>query len=341
MKKSFLTIIQYFFFLGLGILFVWLTVKDIDHQQWLHIKNSLLQARLWLIIPVIFLLFISHYSRALRWKILMEPLGYKPSNFNTFAAVMIGYLVNAAVPRLGEVIKCTILSRYENIRADNLIGTIVIERIIDLCCLLSIFIIALITQGDIIGAYIAQLMAGFFTDDAGNFSYFKIIFTLSLLIIFTLLFYYLLKRFGHIDAVGKLKKLVNGVILGLGSIKQIKHKGWFVFHTVFIWFLYLISTTIGIWALRETQHLGIAEGLTTLAVGSVGMIITPGGIGAYPFLVEKVMLLYQISEETGKALGWLLWTVQTLIILLAGLIFSALLSYYNKKIKTLANGEQH
>lgn len=341
MKKSLLTIIQYFFFLGLGILFVWLTIKDITPQQWQHIKSSLLNARHWLIAPVVILLFISHYSRALRWKILMQPLGYNPSTFNTFAAVMIGYLVNAGVPRLGEVVKCTILSRYEKVRADNLIGTIVIERIVDLICLITIFIIALLTQGHIIGNYVYKLFAGMFTDDAGNFSFYKIAFTLFIFFAFLLLFYIILKRFGHIDAVGKIKKLIKGIVSGLGSIRYIRQKGWFIFHTILIWSLYLASTTLGITALQETKHLGLAEGITTLAVGSVGMIVTPGGIGAYPFLVEKLLILYNIQEETGTALGWLLWTVQTLIILVAGLIFTGLISFYNKNKNTVANGEQY
>ncbi|MGZ8543997.1 MAG: lysylphosphatidylglycerol synthase transmembrane domain-containing protein, partial [Flavisolibacter sp.] len=121
MKKPVLTILQYLFFFGLGILFVWLSVKDITAQHWADIKESIRQSRQWLIIPAFLLLFIAHYSRALRWKILMEPLGYHPSNFNTFAAVMIGYLVNSAVPRLGEVVKCTLLARYEKVRADRLV----------------------------------------------------------------------------------------------------------------------------------------------------------------------------------------------------------------------------
>jgi glycosyltransferase 2 family protein len=119
MKKSFLTILQYLFFLGLGILFVWLTVRGIGKDDWQHIKVSLQNARHWVIFPVLLILLLSHYIRALRWKILMEPLGYTPSTFNTFAVVMIGYLVNSGVPRLGEVVKCTLLAKYENLRADR------------------------------------------------------------------------------------------------------------------------------------------------------------------------------------------------------------------------------
>ncbi len=313
---------------------MWLSVRKIENEQWLQIKAALQRARAWLIIPVIILLLLSHFSRAIRWKILMEPLGYKPSTFNTFAAVMIGYLVNAGVPRLGEVVKCTLLSKYEKVRADKLIGTIVMERAVDVVCLALVFLAALFFQGHVIGEYVGSLFGNFFRDDAGQTSVTKIILYVGGLLFFIGAVYYLLKRFGHIDAVGKIKAVLKGIFHGLQSIRFIKNKGWFLFHSVVIWTLYLLSTTLGIYALQETAHLGIKGGLTTLAIGSVGMVLTPGGIGAYPLLVSKLMGLYGIDETTiGNALGWLLWTVQTVIIVLGGLILIPLFSYYNKNKK--------
>jgi uncharacterized membrane protein YbhN (UPF0104 family) len=342
MKKSLLTILQYLFFLGLGFLFVWLTIRDLTRDDWALIKLSVQNARHWLVIPVICLLFLSHYSRAVRWKLLMEPLGYKPSTFNTFAAVMIGYLVNAGVPRLGEVVKCTILSRYEKVRADKLVGTIVVERLVDLISLIIIFTLALIFQGHIIGDFTLRLFGNFFKNSAGETSLTKLFVFLSFVVFFCVLFYFLLKRFAHIDAIAKVTRVLVGIRHGLGSIRLIRHKGLFLFHSVLIWVLYLASTTIGIYALRETEHLGIGGGLTTLGIGSIGMIITPGGIGAYPLLVSELIGLYGLdAKTTGRALGWLLWSVQTIIILGGGLIFFGLLSYYNKKQQTLESIQQH
>ena len=331
MKKPILTILQYLFFLGLGILFVWLSVKDIHHEEWIKIKSSLQRGRLWLIVPALLMLFLSHFSRAIRWKILMEPLGYKPSNFNTFAAVMIGYLVNAGVPRLGEVVKCTILSRYEKVRADRLVGTIVMERAVDVVCLGVVFIAALFFQGHIIGEFVGSLFGNFFKSKTGETSFSKLTLFIGSLLALGILLYFLLKRFGHIDAVGKIVTVFKGIFNGLQSIRFIKNKWWFVFHTVLIWMLYLGSTTIGIYALKETAHLGLGGGITTLAVGSVGMIITPGGIGAYPALVSQLIEVYGLDKKiVGTTLGWLLWSVQTIIIIVGGLIMIALFSYYNK-----------
>jgi uncharacterized protein (TIRG00374 family) len=342
MKKSFVTIIQYLFFISLGVFFVWLSVKDIKHEQWLQIKDSIQRARHWIVFPVILMLLLSHYSRALRWKILMEPLGYKPSTFNTFASVMIGYLVNTGVPRLGEVVKCTLLSKYEKLRADKLIGTIVMERAVDVVCLLIVFVAAIIFQWHIIGDFVFNAFGKFFTDRTGHTSMVKLVIGLvSIILIFSIL-YFILKRFGHIDAIAKIKEIIRGILHGLSSIRFIKHKALFLFHTVLIWALYLFSTTAGIYALQETAHLGFGGGLTTLVMGSVGMIISPGGIGAYALVVAKLMKLYGLDEDTiGAALGWLLWSVQTLIILVGGLIFFSLFSYYNKKEKKLENSQQH
>ena len=284
-----------------------------------------------MILPVCLTLLLSHFSRAIRWKILMEPLGYKPSTFNTFAAVMIGYLVNSGVPRLGEVVKCTLLSRYEKVRADKLVGTILVERAVDVVCLGIVFLLALVFEGHIIGDFVASLFGNFFKNQAGETSFTKVLVYLGGLFGIFLVVYFLLKRFGHIDAIGKLKNILKGILNGLQSIRYIKHKGWFLFHTILIWALYLLSTSIGIFALRETAHLGFEGGLTTLAVGSVGMILTPGGIGAYPVLVSQLMEVYGLNKEiVGTTLGWLLWTVQTFIVVMGGVVLILLFSFYNK-----------
>jgi hypothetical protein len=334
MKKYILTIFQYLFFVLLGFFFVWLSVKDIHEAQWLQIKDALSRARHWLILPAMLLVLVSHYSRALRWKILMEPMGYKPSNFNVFAAVMIGYLVNAGVPRLGEVVKCSMLARYEKVRVDRLVGTIVMERAVDVICLLVVFAGALIFQGDVISEHIGAGFTAFFKDSSGHTSLRKTAIVLGSGFAFCFLLYFLLKRFGHIDAVGKIKNVLTGILHGLNSIRMVQHKGQFFFHTLFIWGCYLGGTTVGIYALQETSHLGLGGGLTTLALGSVGMLVSPGGIGAYAWIVAKLIGWYGLPEETiGNALGWLLWSVQTLIILIGGTVCFALLSYFNKNTR--------
>lgn len=342
MKKRIFTLLQYLLFMGLGIFFVWLSVKDIHQEQWLQIKDALNRARHWLIIPALLLLLLAHYSRALRWKLLMEPMGYHPSTFNVFAAVMIGYLVNTGVPRLGEVVKCSILAQYEKVRVDRLVGTIVMERAVDVICLVIVFALALLFEGHVINEHLSARFSSAFQDSTGHTSVRKIAVVAVAGAALLALAFFLLKRFGHINAAVKIKTVLSGILHGLGSIRMVRRKGLFLFHTVFIWALYLAATTVGIYALQETSHLGISGGITTLALGSVGMLVSPGGIGAYAWIVAKLMGWYGLDETTiGNALGWLLWSVQTAIVLLGGLICFGALSYYNKKTNARATRQQH
>lgn len=332
MKTKFLTVLKYLFFIALGGFFVWLSVRHLTHEKWEDIKHAVARGRKWVIFPVILFLLIAHYSRAMRWKLLMEPMGYKPSNFNVFAAVMIGYLVNAGAPRLGEVFKCTLLARYEKFRIDKLIGTILIERAVDLVCLIIVFISALIVEGDIFGQMMKSLAKEFFYDKTGHLSNRKLLITSGSLMLFLILFYIVLKRFGHIDIIARIKKSVKNVIHGLSSINNLEHKGWFIFHSLMIWTMYWFATTAGLYALKETQYLGLAGGLAALVVGTFAIILTPGGIGAYPVFIAKLLELYGLDPDTtGIASGTLMWAVQTAIILLGGMACFTLISKYNKK----------
>lgn len=331
MKIKLLTLFKYFFFLALGVFFVWLSVRNLNHENWLQIKGALARGRKWVILPVIIVLLISHYSRAIRWKLLMEPLGYRPSNFNVFAAVMIGYLVNAGVPRLGEVFKCTLLARYEKVKADKLIGTILVERAVDIICLLVVFILAIIFQGEIFGKYMQEMLTTFFHDKTGTLSTLKLSIASGIFLFIVLLIYFILKRFGHIDLVAKIKAVLKNILQGLSSIRKLKNKKWFIFHSILIWTMYFLASYLGLFALRETQVLGLAGGLTTLAIGTVGMILTPNGIGAYPLLIAQLLGLYGLNPDTtGNASGWLMWSAQTFIVLIGGLICFILISRKNK-----------
>lgn len=329
MKKKIVTALQYLFFLGLGLFFVWLSVRNISAADWQQIVDSVKAARHWLVIPVTIMLLAAHYFRALRWKLLMNTIGYHPSNFNTWAAVMIGYLVNAGVPRLGEVVKCTLLARYEKIRADKLVGTIVLERIIDVVCLVIVFLLTLLFQGHVIGDFTADLFSGAISNDFIS-SPKGLLVVIGLVLVIVLLFS-LLKKYSHINVVSKIKGALNNVAHGIGTIRHLQQRGLFLLYTVLIWLLYLGSTTAGIYALHETEHLGVGAGLTILTVGSLAMIVTPGGIGAYPLVVASLMKEYGLDPHTiGSALGWLLWSAQTVIILVGGVIFFALLQVFNK-----------
>src|SRR5215213_6845489 len=175
MNKKLLAYLQYLFFIALAGFFIWLSFRNIDAQKWKQLLAALRQAKLWIFFPVLFLLLLSHWLRAVRWKMLIEPLGYKPSTLNVFFGVMVGYFVNLGAPRLGEIVKCTVLARYEKVPADKLVGTIVAERAFDLLCLIIFCGVTIALEFDVIGAFAWETIGPVFQNKAGNFSYIRIL----------------------------------------------------------------------------------------------------------------------------------------------------------------------
>lgn len=340
MNKKVLTVLQYAFFFGLGVFLVWWSLRNVSDNDWKEIKNAFLTVRVGLILPVALALLASHYSRALRWRILMEPLGYKPRISNTYIAVLIGYLANLAVPRLGEILKCTLLARYEKVPADKLVGTIVAERAFDVICLLLVMAIAFFTQTDIIGEYLSNLLNNIFKNKAGQTDPSRLYWLAGIGLVALGAFWFALKKFSHFSIVQKFRKILEGIWHGLTSVRYIKKKGWFFFHTVFIWLMYLASVQIGMFAMQDTAHYGIKPSLSVLSTGSIAMILTPSGIGAYPLFIQETMLLYGLKESLGIAFGWLMWTVQFFLILISGFAAFGLLPYFNKT-KTNAPAPKH
>ncbi|PWT73956.1 MAG: hypothetical protein C5B59_12070 [Bacteroidetes bacterium] len=332
MKKKIVSVLQYLFFVGLAVFFLWLSLRDLDNERWTQLKSAMQRAHYWLLIPVFLLLLLSHWLRAMRWRQLMEPLGYQPSKLNTFLAVMIGYFVNLGVPRLGEVFKCTILARYDKVPAHKLVGTIVAERAFDVICLGIVFGLTFLFQFDTISSLVDTYIYPLFRNKSGKASYERIAIILGGLLLLLFLLRFLFNRLGHINIVQKIKNIFIGIWHGLISVRSLKNMPLFFFYTIGIWCLYLVSTWVGFFAIRETSGLSLADALTVLAMGSVGMIVSPGGIGAYALLVQETVALYNIPKEPyGQALGWLLWLGQFLSFILFGVISFILLPQVNKK----------
>ena len=179
-----------------------------DAKNWADCKQALQSARYFLFIPVFFILSASHISRALRWKILMKPMGYNPSLLNTFFAVMVGYLANLAIPRLGEVLKCTILGKYEKVPPDKLIGTILIERAVDVISLGIVFIIALLTQASIIGQYAQDTINKYFLSGSRQALIIKFCIIIATALLLYFLFKIIFKKYSHNLFIQKDRKSV-------------------------------------------------------------------------------------------------------------------------------------
>ncbi len=329
MTKKLVSLFQYVFFLGLGIFLIWWSLRSLSGDDRVQISHALEKARYGYIFPAVAILLFSHWLRAVRWRLIMAPLGYRPSTLNTFFAVMVGYLANQAVPRLGEVLRCSTLTRYERIPLDKLLGTVILERTVDTICLLLVFVLALFMQPSLYD----NIMLTFFGSGEGQkIAGFSLYIIAGLLIIaLGVVVIIFLSRRKLSGPLGVLQKIILHVWQGFIAIKSLKKPGYFIFLSVMIWFLYGASVYVGFLMLQETSLYGIKEALTVLSAGSLAMVATPGGIGAYAFLVQKTMELYQLNSGVGLALGWLLWFPQVAAVIVAGGLSLLALPVYNRK----------
>jgi uncharacterized protein (TIRG00374 family) len=330
MNKRLISILQYTVFLGAGIFLVWWQLKGMTAEQKTQFTSALRSANYWLIIPIIFMSLLSHLSRAYRWKLLLEPLDYYPKIKNVFAVTMVGYLANAAIPRLGEVLKCTFLSKYEHIKVEKLVGSILIERTFDLFCFVLFIGITVLIQVDKIGGFIKEKIASF-GDKAAMPLWAKGLIVLSIIMLIYFILKLLVKKYPENKTILKINNFFTGIGQGFIAIRSLKKRSQFIAHTLFIWAMYLLQIYVGFMAMEHTAELDIKAACSVLVLASFAMIITPNGIGLFPIFVMQTLILYDIDSAYGKAFGWLIWGVATSIILVVGFICLLLLPYINKQ----------
>ena len=260
---------------------------------------------------------LSHFSRAYRWKFMLDPLGFKPKFTNSILAVLVGYLVNLALPRAGEVSRALVLTNYENIPFEKGFGTIVAERIADLIMMLCIIIITLFVQFD----FIYELLSN-------NFDPTKIGVLLVILILVFYIFTYFVKK-ATSGFFLRIKTFVFGLVEGVTSIFKMKKKWAFIFHTLFIWAMYVLMFWATIPAIEglEVPFGGVLIGFIA---GGFSIAATNGGIGLYPIAVTAALALFDIPTEPASAFGWIMWTAQTAMVIVFGGLSFLLLPICNK-----------
>jgi uncharacterized protein (TIRG00374 family) len=320
--------IAFFFFIG--ILLIWWSLHQIPAQEWDKFTTALKTTKYWIVLPVLLMLGFSHFLRALRWRLIMEPLGYKPTIINTYLAVLIGYLANLAVPRLGEVLKCTLLSKYEKVPAEKIVGTIVAERAFDVLSLGIVFLLALTLQFNVIEAGWHQLQAQASQNPAKPNNHY-LLYIVTGLIVLSLLMIWLFKNKWS-KTIANIKLILLGIWEGVISATKLKKHNLFFLYSFGIWFMYLSATYIGLMGTEGTTS-SFATAISCLAYASIGMILTPGGIGAYAYLMAKVLELNGIEYTLGLANGTIQWFAQFLIIIVLGGISLILLPIINKQQK--------
>ena len=300
--------------LALGGFLVWYSLSNISIDVLIgYFKNANYS---WIFLGLFFGI-LSHLSRAYRWKFMLEPIGYKPKFTNSVLAVLIAYLVNLAIPRAGEVSRAAVMTNYENVPFEKGFGTIVAERIADLIMMLIIVAITLFVQFDFIYDLLTK-----------NFDPTKIILLLVALIIGFFVFTSFVKK-AKKGFLLKIKTFVAGLVEGVTSIFKMKNKWAFIFHTVFIWAMYVAMFWATIPAI-EGLNVPIGGVLIGFIAGGFSIAATNGGVGLYPIAVAGAFALFGIDEEPANAFGWIMWTAQTAMIVIFGGLSFLVLPIYNK-----------
>lgn len=329
--KAALPILKYILLLAISGLLLWLAFRGQDISKILsELKNANYN---WVLLSVL-VSMVAHYVRGLRWKMLVKPLGYSPSNVNMFNAVMVGYLANLAVPRMGEVTRCGMLTKTDDVPMQSLVGTVIIERIIDVLFLLGILVLSVLLEYNTIHNFLFSNIINPLLDKFQNAQ--TSIILGVLIVIFIGIFFYLIKKFHHKLLSNKLYAKIWNILLGFKdgvlSVNKMENKGLFILYSVVIWLMYTLSTWLCFFAIEPTSGLSLSAGLFIMAVGGIGMSApVQGGIGAYEAAIQIALLVYGINASDGLSYATLNHSSQILSILVIGSISLLFIFINNKK----------
>jgi uncharacterized protein (TIRG00374 family) len=337
MASSLKAFFQYVLVLAITGFLVWFSLRGLEvkegENKWEYIYHTWQSANKGWLLMMAALLMTSHVLRAERWKMLMEPAGHKITLGNSFLSLLVGYLVNLVIPRGGEVSRCYNLYKLDNSPVEVSFGTVVVERLTDLLCLVLLLVIAFAVESEKLFAFIDTLpiqtsvLPGKFTGlllvgVAGVSS--------------VLFFYWLAKKNQKLNAF--LKKTISGFKQGFVAVFKLERKSLFIFYSVAIWMLYFLMSYCVILAFEETSHLGLGAVLSLFAIGSIAMAAPlPGGAGSYHALVPAgLVFLYQVPHSDAVAFTFVFHGWQTFNMIVGGAISLVITSYLVKKKKAVS-----
>ena len=318
--KKLLSFLKYALLLGISAFLMWYALKELDFQKmWAELRNTNYS---WIGLSL-FMGVAAYMSRAYRWHMQIKPTGHNPSLVRTYRAMMVGYLANLVLPRMGEVVRCSVLKRSDGVPVNTGFGTVIAERFIDLLMLLLAIGLTLLVEFN----RIRDFFLGLFTEKYSGFEQtlnslywvFWVMLGAFVVILFIMLRH--LSRLRKNRYFRKTVDFVKGMLQGVFSITRLDNQFAFWGHTIFVWLMYYAMSVVVFFAMPATSDLGWGAGLSVLVIGSLGMAApVQGGIGVYHLLVQATLLLYGVPKEAGMAYALLAHTSQTLLVVVMGVI---------------------
>ncbi|WP_452227217.1 lysylphosphatidylglycerol synthase transmembrane domain-containing protein [Lacinutrix cladophorae] len=304
----------------LAVFFGWLTFSRLPISE---IIPYFKKANYWWIVLGVFFGFLSHLSRAYRWNYMLKPMGYSIKTQNSIMSIFIAYLANFGIPRSGEVLRAAVATNYEGVPFEKSFGTIVTERVFDVIMVLLICVVTLFFQFDFIYNILIEKLH----------PQKIIILVLVMSLALALLIFYIKKSKGK--TANKIKGFANGLLEGITSVRNMKNKGAFIFHTIFIWVMYILMFYITSFSVQELHGAPFSSLIVAFIAASFTIATTNGGVFFYPAAVLSALTLFGLAEEPSYAFGWIIWTSQTFMIIVFGIISFIYLPIFNKKHKNL------
>jgi uncharacterized protein (TIRG00374 family) len=317
MKKA-INVLKYLLLLAVSVFLMAYALRSINFKA---VKAELDQANYTWIVVTLVISVAGYVSRAIRWRMQYIPLGFKPGTRQTYHALMVGYLANIVLPRAGEVIRCTLLKRSEEVPVNVSLGTVITERVIDLVMLLLCMGLALLLEF----GRVKDLFLGILSERVSGLQQnLQTLYLLGAVVIIgtTIMSWYIYKNIARLRQNALFKKIsgfVRGIWEGIFSIGKMEQKGAFIFHTLFIWVTYYLGSYLAFFALPGTAELSWQAGMAILVVGGIGMSApVQGGIGVYHILVRTALLLYAVPLDKGMAYALITHTTGALLVVLMG-----------------------
>ena len=321
MKKKISKFLQISIPIALGIFLMWYVYSKYTPEEKEEVFSYLEKANYTMVALAVLFSVISHMVRAHRWNFMLAPMGYSPTWGNNFMAICIAYLMNLFIPKSGEFSRAVILHKYEKVPFDKGFGTIITERVVDLILLLLFTLIAVLLEFDLLYAYITETIPV------------KKIMLMGIILGLLFIGFILLLKYSKSSLSTKIKNSISGIKEGVFSVFKMKNKGRFIFYSLLIWILYVLSFYTATYALEETVGIGIGIVIISFVVGSFTFAFTNSGFGYYPLAISGILIVFGFSGTIGTALGWIVWTSNILYILFSGGLSLILLPIYNSNRK--------
>lgn len=303
--------------ISIGLFCIYYSFKDINFSDFKELFIGI--DYIWILLGL-FLGALSHISRSYRWKFLVDPLGYKLGLKNSILSVFAAYLINYTIPRAGDVARASIISNYEKIPFEKLIGTIIAERIVDMICISLLILISLLYEFERISEKIISLLSSI---NFGSLLIFLITFFVIILLIFRIL-----KRFNFYK---NFSNFLTGLKSGLTVITRMERKFAFIAHSIFIWLMYVFMFYVTSFAFSDLHGANFFHLLISFTLAALSIMFSNGGIGIYPLAVEESLFWYGIESVNGLAFGWVMWLSQTIMVIIFGGLSLFILPFINRE----------